>query len=199
MFFAVHVQGGFSENLYDFHEFPDSGCQKNAGDQLEHPNCSVALCSTPVPAFSHSPRDSSVSDISDKGDRAAGESIGTSWKLFTDVSWENGNLQSRVVYASLYLKMSVLLLLEMEMFSTNIQLLLWATGPNLMHKYSNIPGMESLNSQSERKVPWHTSSYLPRQNVWSFLHLGFVIAPQQWLQPNTGCLWRSEEGNCHQP
>lgn len=161
----------------------------------------MALCSTSAPAFSHSPWDSSVSDISDKGDRAVGESIGTSWKLFTDVSWENGNLQSRVVYASLYLKTSVLLLLEMEMFSTNIQLLLWATGPNLMHKYSNIHDMESLNSQSERKekAPWHTSSYLLRQNVQSFLHLGFVIVPQQWLQPNRGCLWRSEEGNCHQP
>lgn len=68
-----------------------SGHQKDpCGDQLEHPACSVGVCRSSVPAFSRSPRDSSVSDTSNKGDRAAGESIGTSWKLFTDVSWENG-------------------------------------------------------------------------------------------------------------
>lgn len=69
---------------------PDSGHQKDPPvDQLEHPACSVGVCRSSVPAFSCSPRDSSVSDTSNKGDRAAGESIGTSWKLFTDVSWEN--------------------------------------------------------------------------------------------------------------
>lgn len=148
-------------------------------DQLEHPARSVGICRSSVPAFSRSPRDSSVSDTSNKGDRAAGESTGTSWKLFTDVSWENRKPREQ---GSMCVTLSQR---ECSVIGTQ-KVLYWYSAfavsnstwwQQLLSRYSNIPDLEILDSQTKwkGKAPWHSSNYLQTQNLQYYLH---VTLPQ---------------------